>query len=288
MPIDERRGMGLEPDRSSRHSIGIHAAPAEVYHALTDPGTLCRWFAAEAGLDARAGGEYRWVFETAPDAGDEGRVESAGTVIGVSPGELLRLSAMVDGQETEIEFRCEPWRDGTLFTLTHSGLPGEESWDATFRSIDQGWASETQTLKLYLERARGMVRRSTQHEARLPATAEDLFECVSSRAGLEGWLAERAAADGAPGGELRLEWPDRPAVTGHFAVWDPDRFLVMTWEGVTPAVVRLWLEEVEGGGETLLSLEHRQFAPDASPPAPFDWPGALRRLHGMLSARAAG
>jgi len=195
---------------------------------------------------------------------------------------------MVGDQETEIEFRCEPWRDGTLFTLTHSGLPGEEAWDGTFRTIDQGWASEVQTLKLFLERARGMVRHAALHEARLPASAEDLFECFSSRVGLESWLAERAAADAAPGGELRLEWADRPPLTGHFAVWDPDRFLVMTWEGVAPAVVRIWLDEEESGRETVLSLEHRQFAPDGAAPATFDWPGALQRLHAKLSARAAG
>ena len=35
--------LNLEPDRTSRHSLGIHASPAEVWHALTDSATLSKW-----------------------------------------------------------------------------------------------------------------------------------------------------------------------------------------------------------------------------------------------------
>ena len=59
---EEPRGLTLEPDRCSRHSVGIHASPAEVYHALTDPKELSRWFVSEASIDLRPGGSYRWVF----------------------------------------------------------------------------------------------------------------------------------------------------------------------------------------------------------------------------------
>jgi len=79
-------------------------------------------------------------------------------------------------------------------------------------------------------------------------------------------------------------WPHRldrdggPPIKGRFVVWDPDRFLVMTWEAEHPSLVRLWLQEEDAGASTVLILEHRLFAPDASNIVPFDWDGAIERL----------
>jgi uncharacterized protein YndB with AHSA1/START domain len=279
---DEPHGLTLEPDRCSRHSVGIHASPAEVYEALTDPRALSLWFVSEASIDLRPGGAYRWVFgEGTAASGPDAHVAS-GEFVAIEPQESLRLRARVREADTDLEFRLDPWRDGTLLTVSHSGFPGEEDWDETFRSIDQGWESEIQILKFYLERARGMIRASRYHEARLEAGAEEVFERFVTQAGLCGWLADSAAADPSLGGELRLEWSGRPAVKGRFVVWDPDSFLVMTWEAERPSVARVWLEETGEGGATDLSLEHRLFAPDARAFAAFDWDSALRKLGAAL------
>lgn len=276
--MEEPRGLQLEPDRSSRHSVGIHASPAEVYQALTDPGLLSRWFVSEASIDLKVGGSYRWVFGEATAAPGPDPIVASGTFVALLPHELVRLRAAVEDTETDLEFRLEPWRDGTVLTVTHSGIPGDADWDDMFRVIDQGWASETQVLKLYLEKARGMVRRSSFHQASLAANAEALFEHWSTSYGLGSWLAERAATDPTPGGGLRLEWAGRPPVDGHFVVYDPDHFLVMTWEGERPSVLRVWLAEESDGGPTDLRLEHRVFAPAPLDFAPFDWAAALDRL----------
>jgi uncharacterized protein YndB with AHSA1/START domain len=198
------------------------------------------------------------------------------------------MRSIVEGAETELEFRLDAWRHGAVLTVTHSGFPGEEDWDDTFRLIDQGWASEIQVLKLYLERARGMVFRSRYHEAHLAASAETVFERLVTNAGLEGWLAERAAADPTPGGGLRLTWNGRDAVDGHFVVCDPDRFLVMTWEGAQPSVVRLWLDESEDGRSCDLRLEHRRFAKADADIVPFAWDDALARLAAAIATAPAG
>lgn len=278
MTSDDPRGLSLEPDRSSRHSVGIHASPAEVYRALTDPTELSRWFVSEASVDLRPGGSYRWIFGEATGASGPDATVASGQFLAVTPHESLRLSSLIQETETLLEFRLDPWRDGTVLTVTHSGFPGEESWDDTFRSIDQGWESEIQILKLHLERAAGMVRRSGFHSTSIASSAEALFERFATSSGLSSWLADRAAADPTLGGELRLEWSGRPPVTGHFVVWDPDRFLVMTWEAERPSVVRLWIEESEDGGSCEVSLEHRQFAPSPADVIPFDWETALQRL----------
>ena len=275
---EEPRGLTLEPDRCSRHSVGIHASPAEVYRALTDPGELSRWFVSEASVDLRPGGSYRWVFgEGTGRAGSDALVAS-GEFVTLVPQEHLLLSTKVEETETTLEFRLESWRDGTILTVSHAGFPGEETWDDAFRTVDQGWQSEVQVLKLYLESARGMVNRSRFHEAHLPGSAEANFDRFTTSNGLSSWIADRAVADATLGGELRLEREGRPSVRGRFVVWDPDRFLVLTWLEERPSVVRLWLEETADGSSTDLSLEHRLFAPDPKDIVPFDWDAALERL----------
>ena len=275
---EEPRGLTLEPDRCSRHSVGIHASPAEVYRALTDPGELSRWFVSEASVDLRPGGSYRWVFgEGTGRAGSDALVAS-GEFVTLVPQEHLVLSTKVEETETTLEFRLESWRDGTILTVSHAGFPGEETWDDAFRTVDQGWQSEVQVLKLYLESARGMVNRSRFHEAHLPGSAEANFDRFTTSNGLSSWIADRAVADATLGGELRLEREGRSPIKGRFVVWDPDRFLVMTWLEERPSVVRLWLEETADGSSTDLSLEHRLFAPDPKDIVPFDWDAALERL----------
>ncbi|PYS96478.1 MAG: hypothetical protein DMF50_04530 [Acidobacteria bacterium] len=288
MTLDETRGLTLEPDRSSRHSAGIHASPAEVYGALTDPTELSHWFVSEASIDLRPGGAYRWVFGDATAVSGADATVASGEFVSIVPQELLRLRSRVQEIDTDLEFRLDPWRDGTVLTVSHSGFPGEEDWDDAFRSIDQGWESEIQILKLYLESARGMVRRSYLHERRIEAPAEATYERFVTGSGLGSWLAERAASDPALGGELRLEWEGRPSVKGRIVVWDPDRFLVMTWAGEAPSVVRVWLEESEDGAATDLSLEHRLFASGPSAFVRFDWDAALARLAVAAVARPGG
>lgn len=275
---EEPRGLTLEPDRCSRHSVGLHASPAEVYVALTDPHELSRWFVAEASIELRPGGPYRWVFGEGTGAAGPDPLVTSGEFVAIVPQEYLRMSTSVEGTETLLEFRLDPWRDGTILTVSHSGFPGEEAWDDAFRSIDQGWQSEMQVLKLYMESARGQISRSRFHEARLPGGPEPIYEAFTTSAGLSSWLADRAAAEASLGGEFRLDRDGRPPIKGRFVVWDPDRFLVMTWQDERSSVVRLWLEEAEGGASTDLSLEHRLFAPDPKSIVPFDWDRAIERL----------
>ncbi|OLC55352.1 MAG: hypothetical protein AUH92_02370 [Acidobacteria bacterium 13_1_40CM_4_69_4] len=201
---EEPRGLTLEPDRCSRHSVGIHASPAEVYLALTDPRELSHWFVAEASIDLRPGGSYRWVFGEGTAAAGPDALVSSGEFVTIVPQEHLRLSTSVEGTETVLEFRFDPWRDGTILTVSHSGFPGEESWDEIFRSVDQGWQSEVQVLKLYMEEARGMLSRSRFHEARLSGTAEQIYRRPRRRRGLAG----RRAAPGARG-QARHQGPLR-------------------------------------------------------------------------------
>jgi uncharacterized protein YndB with AHSA1/START domain len=227
------------------------------------------------------------VFGEGTGAAGPDALVTSGEFVAIAPQEYVRLSTLVEGTETLLEFRLDPWRDGSIVTVSHSGFPGEESWDDIFRSIDQGWQSEMQILKVYMEAARGMISRGRFHEARLPGAPEQVYEAFTTSSGLSSWLADRAAADASLGGEFRLDRDGRPPIKGRFVVWDPDRFLVMTFEAERPSVVRLWLEDAESGTSTDLTLEHRLFAPDPKSIVPFDWEAAIERLAAIKRGTAA-
>ena len=281
--LDDRPfGLSLEPDRVSRHSLGIHASPAEVYRALTDPTELQCWFVTEAAIDLRPGGPFRWVFGRASDDPEHPPLVTAGEFVSLVKQEALRLRFPIEDLETEVEFRIDPWRDGSVLTVTHSGFPGDEEWDETFRAIDRGWQTELHVLKVFLERARGMTRSTERHVRRIEATAEEVFDGFATKPGLEGWLADRAAVDATPGGDLLLEWNGKDSVRGHYAVSDPDRFLLMTWEGERPSLVRV---HIDGDNETPaveVVLDHIRFTPPQGEIAPHDWEPALERLAAQL------
>ena len=44
--------------RSHETVIDIKATPEEVFRAITDPAQIVKWFAPEARVDPRVGGEY--------------------------------------------------------------------------------------------------------------------------------------------------------------------------------------------------------------------------------------
>ncbi len=275
MVDDEPIGLSLEPDRSCRHSLGLKASPAEVYRALTEPEQLQRWFVEEASIDLREGGEFRWVFGRPGGEPVSAPLVTTGRCAAVVKQELIRLKALIEDLETEVEFRIDPWRDGAILTVTHAGFPGDEEWDDTFSAIDRGWQTELHVLKLFLERGRGLTRLAERHERRIESTAEEMFDAFTTPAGLAGWLADRAAVDPTPGGEIRLEWDGR-GVSGHYAVCDPDRFLLMTWEEEPPSLVRVWIEEE--GGVVEVKVDHIRFAAGPGARGGFDWEAALDRL----------
>lgn len=105
--------------------IVVPESPAEAWEALTEPERLEEWFATEAELDPRPGGEgvFRW------GDGDERRA----TVREVEQEERLVLD-WDDGGEVVLEL--EPAEDGTLVRVieTSPELAPALEWRACARS----------------------------------------------------------------------------------------------------------------------------------------------------------
>jgi uncharacterized protein YndB with AHSA1/START domain len=111
----------------------LHAPPAEVFRAWTDPTLLAEWFApapmivAEAQADPVAGGRWRIAMRGEGD----GPVVS-GAYTEVMPGERLATSWAWEGDvapptTVRVEFRAV--RAGTDLHLVHQGFATREAHD---------------------------------------------------------------------------------------------------------------------------------------------------------------
>ncbi len=144
--------------RSHETIIDIKTTPEELFRALTDPAQIVKWFAPEARMDPRVGGEY--VFSWGP--GMEGRTTitawepnthfgtaSERSVTYGSTGKPVDTGVM---QRIAVDYYVESLGDGvTRLRLVQSGFGPEAAWDDEFESIKTGWASFLKKLKEILE-----------------------------------------------------------------------------------------------------------------------------------------
>ncbi len=102
--------------------IEIAAPPAAVFALFTTESGLCRWMAAEASVDLRPGGAWRWVH-------DDGNACS-GTYLAVEPPERVSFTygwesgelADVPPGSTQVDVTFEPTAVGTRVRVAHAGL----------------------------------------------------------------------------------------------------------------------------------------------------------------------
>ncbi len=131
--------------RSHETIIDLHATPEEVFRAVTDPEQIAKWFAPEARVDPRVGGEY--YFSWGP--GMEGRT----TIVAWDPGKHFGTCSersitygskgKVDTgvvQKMCVDYYIESLGGGmTRLRLVQSGFGPEASWDDEFNATKSGW-----------------------------------------------------------------------------------------------------------------------------------------------------
>ena len=108
----------------------VPETPDEVWEALTEPERLEEWFASEAELDARPGGEgvFRW------GDGDERRA----VVREAEPGERLVLDWDDDG---EVTFTLEEVPEGTRLVVRETSPSPEWSTALELRASALAWTA---------------------------------------------------------------------------------------------------------------------------------------------------
>lgn len=174
-------------DPSSRQfdiEIEIAAPRDAVFKALTDSAELTRWFAPQAKIDAKVGGEIIWSWGdlyTWPQ-----RIEI------LEPGARLRTryqSSVADAVGTElkaplfVDFFLEGEGGMTTLRLCHSGFGADASFDEEYDGISKGWPVELRSLRLYLEKHLGENRRIAWSTLSTPLSRQQTWEMLTGKDG---------------------------------------------------------------------------------------------------------
>jgi len=126
----------------------IAAAPARVWKALTQPGEIAGWWAAEARVKPEVGsiGEFRFR----PPAGDL-QFEVAELVQNKHLHWISRQGPP-EWAGTSVIWQLEPIHNGTRLLFTHDGfVKKDEAYEQTRRN----WDYFLDSLKSYLETGKG-------------------------------------------------------------------------------------------------------------------------------------
>jgi|tagenome__1003787_1003787.scaffolds.fasta_scaffold20882439_1 uncharacterized protein (TIGR03086 family) len=126
-----------------RSSIELPVSPDEAFALITEPERLRRWSAVCATVDLRAGGSYRWQVTPSHAAG--------GTIREVDPGRRVVFGWGWLGDDglppdaSTVTLTVEPTDNGSRVTLTHEGLPDQQSVDGHA----EGWDHYLERLERF-------------------------------------------------------------------------------------------------------------------------------------------
>ena len=144
-------------DREFSTELHLDAPRDTVWQAIVSDRGLRRWFAPDASVDPRIGGEVVWNWT--------GHHRWVQRIEIVEPGARLRTrydSAVDDGEGGKrplfIDFLLEGEGGSTTLRLVQSGFGPEADFDDEYDGISRGWPVELQSLRLYVERHAGRVR----------------------------------------------------------------------------------------------------------------------------------
>jgi uncharacterized protein YndB with AHSA1/START domain len=133
--------------RTLRLQTFIHASPAKVFRAISDPEFLPRWFMDRATLEPSKGGHYSFTWDGGPT--------HTGTLLEYVRGKRLTLTWQWPGQErlgvTRLRLSVEPKAGGTVLRFVHSGFTRGGAWGDLYEGAIQGWTYFMMNLKSVLD-----------------------------------------------------------------------------------------------------------------------------------------
>lgn len=211
------------------HEIEIDAPPEAVWKAISSGEELTRWYAEEARVEPRVGGE-NWV------SWGEGQ-EVGNTNLAWEPGRRLTVGkpnheTASGWQAIVVDFEIETRGGRTLVKLVQSGLPAGPDWDSMDDGTDVGWEMFLLGLKFYLERHAGKPRRTIFRYWASPRPAGETFAALCALVGVAADELRAGAryAGTTAGGEQ---------IGGEIVAVEPGHLLVATVAGLGDALVSL-------------------------------------------------
>ncbi len=140
--------------------IEIAAAPARVFQALIEREQALQWGSGEAfemtqwEMDARPGGQWRFVSVQRAAAGGGKSIDHHGEVLQISPPHLLEVSWFASwhpdpAHRTVVRWELAPSKTGTRLKVTHSNLA---ALSGAAQGYSQGWPGLVQQIKNFIEK----------------------------------------------------------------------------------------------------------------------------------------
>jgi uncharacterized protein YndB with AHSA1/START domain len=193
----------------------LDAAPERVFAALTDEAQLTGWFAEQAEIDLREGGNFRfWGRHT---YGTPARWQSRQKVVRVQAPSLIVFSWPMDGVESEVtlELAADPDAaagERTVLKGRHhfpEGLPVERAEDL----VDDMWRIARANLRAHLAGGAGVylpdysdpVPRVRQ-AVTITAPRWRVFHALIDPPTLNRWIASNAAVEPEMDGRYTYGW----------------------------------------------------------------------------------
>jgi uncharacterized protein YndB with AHSA1/START domain len=230
----------MSDDKTKRppqtHEIEIDAPAEAVWKAISSGEELTRWYAEEARVEPRAGGEH-WI------SWGEGQ-EVGNTNLQWEPGKRLSVGhpdheKATDWKAIVIDFEIETRAGRTVLKLVQSGLPAGADWDSMDEGTKIGWEMFLFALKFYLERHAGQARRTILRYFGSPRSADETFNGLRELLGI-------AAADLRPGARYAATTAGGEKIGGEIIAVESGHLLVATVDQLGDALVSL---TVHGTGE---------------------------------------
>jgi uncharacterized protein YndB with AHSA1/START domain len=211
------------------HEIEIDAPPEAVWKAISSGEELTRWYAEEARVEQRAGGE-NWI------SWGEGQ-ELGNQNLKWEPGKRLTVGSpnhetATDWQAIVVDFEIETRGGRTVLKLVQSGLPAGPDWDSMDEGTKVGWEMFLYALKFYLERHAGKPRRTVFRYWGSPRSAEETFAGLRELLGI-------AAKDLRAGARYTATTAGGEKIGGEILAVEPGHLLVASMEQLGDALVSL-------------------------------------------------
>ena len=226
----------------------IDAPLDAVWKALTDAEELTRWFPLEARVEPGAGGSI-WL-----GWGDLATWDSQIEVW--EPGRHLRTTYPLPGAEGRgeaielaVDFYLEARGGGTYLRLVHSGFGPQSEWDEEYDGVRRGWQYELRSLRHYLERHRGTVRRVAWAAVALAVSPEEAWGRLMSRDGL---LREGSLEGLAEGGRFSIRTATGDTLRGVVQVASTGLDFAGTVENMNDGLFRAAIESGHMAGLSAL------------------------------------
>jgi uncharacterized protein YndB with AHSA1/START domain len=143
--------MSPSSERRVDHQYLIHAPVENVFRAISDPAWITRWLCDRAEIEPRAGGAYSLGWTDGPT--------HTGTLVEFRPGERIAFAWSWPGVTltgTVFTLSVEPFGDGTVLKVQHTGFPRTEEWADLYGGAEWGWTYFAVNLKSVLENGKDL------------------------------------------------------------------------------------------------------------------------------------